>query len=235
MTPLVFTHTDEAARVHGVKVGVHSRGGIGKTTLVQTLHEHELTGPTLLLSAESGVLSLRHVRIPQITISTFAEMWEAYRFITQSEHAKQFRSIALDSVSEIGERCLETQKGLYNDGRKAYGELYDEMIPLIKSFRDLQRFHVYFSAKQEYVKDEVSGVTRYGPSLPGRKLTQEFPYLFDELFSLEIGQTQDGRSYRFLRTQPDIQFEAKDRSGALDPIEEPHLGKVIEKILRVAA
>lgn len=222
--PLHFTDTQEASRLHGVKICVHGRAGAGKTTLVATLPD------PILLSAESGVLSLRHVKIPQITIRSFDEMDEAYKFLTQSDHAKQFKSVALDSVSEIAEQCLSAEKAKTKDGRQAYGELNEKVTKMIKQFRDLSGKHVYFSAKQGSNTDEMN-VTRYGPNMPGKSLTQDMPFLFDEVFALEIGKTKDGQQYRYLLTETDLQYEAKDRSGALEKVEEPHLGKVIEKIL----
>lgn len=231
---LHFTTTAELAQLHGVKCTVHARAGMGKTTLVHTLHEHPTTGPALMLSCESGALSLGHVAIPAINIHSLAEMDEAYNFIALSQHAAGFKSIALDSISEIAEVCLGAEKALTKDGRRAYGEMADKMAGLIRKFRDLPGRHVYFSAKQGYVKDEITGISKYGPDMPGQRLVQEMPYFFDEVFSLEIGRTQDGKNFRYLRTQTDIQFECKDRSGKLDPFEEPHLGKVIDKILSVA-
>lgn len=231
--PLQFTTTDELAKLHGVKCCVHSRAGMGKTTLIRTLHEHAVTGPCIMLSCESGALSLGGVRIPAINIHSIPEMKEAYNFVAYSEHARPFRSIALDSISEIAEVCLGEEKGKTRDGRKAYGEMADEMAILIRQFRDLPGRHVYFSAKQSWLKDEVTGISRYGPSMPGQRLNGEMPYFFDEVFSLEIGRTADGREFRYLRTKTDPQYDVKDRSGKLDPWEEPHLGKVIAKILGV--
>lgn len=226
---LNFTTTREAATLHGVKMLVHGRAGVGKTTLVKTLPN------PILISAESGILSLRDEDIPTIVINGFNDMADTYRFLTESEHAKDFQSVALDSISEIGEVCLSMEKANTKDGRKAYGELADKMSSLIRQFRDLSNKHVYFSAKQGSNTDEVSNVTRYGPSMPGRTLTNDLPYYFDEVFSLEIGKNpESGEEFRFLRTKTDLQYEAKDRSGALDQFEEPHLGKAINKILQAA-
>jgi len=224
--PLNFTTTREAASLHGVKICVHGRAGVGKTTLVKTLPK------PLLLSAESGILSLRNEDIPTIVIKTFQDFRDAYAFVSTSEHAAEFESVALDSISEIAEVCLANEMAMTKDGRKAYGELNTKMSEMIRKFRDLSGKHVYFSAKMGQFTDEVTSVTRYGPHMPGRSLTQSIPYFFDELFCLDIGKVPDtGQEYRFLRTKTDLQFEAKDRSGALDPMEEPHLGKVINKIL----
>jgi hypothetical protein len=69
--------------------------------------------------------------------------------------------------------------------------------------------------------------------MPGAKLGNKLPYFFDEVFRLAVGQTPQGEKYRFLQTQPDLQYEAKDRSGALAPVETPVLSAVFAKILGV--
>lgn len=226
---LHFTTTREAAQLHGVKMCVHGRAGAGKTTLIKTLPA------PLILSAESGILSLRDVVIPTITIRSFEEMEEAYRFVTQSAHAAQFQSVALDSISELAEVCLVGEKAKSKDGRKAYGEMGDNMRALIRKWRDLPGKHVYFSAKQGSYKDDVTNTTLYGPSMPGQSLTADMPYFFDELFSLEVGRTPEGVEFRYLRTKTSIQYEAKDRSGGLNEFEEPDLGKIINKILQAVS
>ena len=38
--------------------------------------------------------------------------------------------------------------------------------------------------------------------------------------------------YRYLQTEPDLYWESKDRSGRLDPIEEPDLTKLFNKVLK---
>lgn len=226
---ITFTTTRIAAQLHGVKMCVHGRGGAGKTTLVKTLPN------PVLISAESGVLALGDVDIPTLTIGGYKDMEDVYRWLTQSAEARLFESVALDSISEIAEVCLTAEKANTKDGRRAYGETNDKMASLIRGYRDLPGKHVYFSAKQGRMMDEVTSITRYGPSMPGQKLINDMPYWFDELFSLEIGRTPEGVDYRYLLTKPTLQHEAKDRSSALDQFEEPHLGKIIAKILAKVA
>lgn len=228
MSPLHFTYSDEAAHLHGVKIGVHSRAGAGKTTLVATLAE---MFPTILVSAESGLLSIRHHRIPTIVINSFPELEESYKYIAYDPSASGFYAVAVDSASEIAEKCLAAEKKVKKDPRAAYGEMHDKVLEVLKLFRDLPGRHVYFSFKQGMVKDDVTNISKYGPDMPGQQLNKDVPYLFDELFSLEVGTGADGKQFRYLRTKTHMQFEAKDRSGALDEIEYPHLGHVINKIL----
>ena len=108
------------------------------------------------------------------------------------------------------------------------------MTAVIKQFRDLEGYHIYMSFKQERLKDETTGGFVNQPMMPGSKLGQAVPYLPDELFKLDV-EGFGAQSYRVLRTQPDLLNMAKDRSGMLDPIEEPHLGKIINKINMMAA
>ena len=67
--------------------------------------------------------------------------------------------------------------------------------------------------------------------MPGSKLGNQLPFFFDEVFRLGVNKDQQGNSFRFLKTQPDLQYEAKDRSGALDPMEAPILGAIFQKIM----
>ena len=67
--------------------------------------------------------------------------------------------------------------------------------------------------------------------MPGNKLTQKLPYLFDEVLYLGVKtDPATNQTWRYIQTQPDFQVAAKDRSGKLAFMEPPHLGKLIDKI-----
>lgn len=222
-----MTTTDQASAVHGVKVLVYGQSGVGKTVLCATAPN------PVIISAEAGLLSLRRVSIPVIEVSNVDQLAEAHLWCLKSAEARQYDTICIDSISEIGEVVLANAKRQVKDPRQAYGELLEKMLITIKAFRDLQGKHVYMSAKMEPMKDELTGIVRYGPSMPGQKLGPQLPYLFDEVFRLGINKTPQGEEYRFLQTQPDLQYEAKDRSGSLDRMEPPDLTHIINKILGV--
>jgi len=222
-----ITTTAQAAALHGVKILTYGKAGMGKTTLCAT-------APTpIILSAEAGLLSLRAYQIPVIVIDTIESLMEAFQWATESAEANQFETICLDSISEIGEVVLSNAKRQTKDPRQAYGELIEKMGTTLRAFRDISGKHIYMSAKQESIKDETAGITQYGPSMPGAKLGGQMPYLFDEVFRLNIGRTPEGAEYRYLQTRPDFQSEAKDRSGCLDAMEQPDLTVVINKILNL--
>ncbi len=232
--PLNFTTTATAREDQGIKVLVYGPPGSGKTRLCATAPE------PLILSAEAGLLSLspeNQIRmfgaardIPVLLIKSAKDLEDAYQFVATSAHAKHFETICLDSISEIAEVVLGHMKVQVKDGRAAYGEMNEKMATLIRMFRDLPNKHVYFSAKQDRVADENNKMY-FGPSMPGKTLTQGVGHFFDEVFAAGVKDdiVKNTREY-FLRTRMNIQFQAKDRSGALDEIEQPNLTNIISKI-----
>lgn len=202
---------------------VYGQSGAGKTSLIRTLPN------PIILSAESGLLSIADSNLPYIEISDMAGLRDAYLWLTQSDEAKGFESVALDSISEIGEVVLSTEKKATKDPRQAYGAMAETMAELIRSFRDLPGRHVYFSAKMEKTQDDT-GRLLYAPSMPGAKVGQSLPYYFDEVLALRVEKDTDGHTQRALMCDSDGLWTAKDRSGKLGAWEAPDLGAIIAKI-----
>lgn len=234
-----FTSASRESTSAGTKCLVYGGSGMGKTVLNATMPS------PVLISAESGLLSLKQANlerlfgvghpqvcydIPVIKVSSVEDLTAAYEWCTKSAEAKNFQSVGMDSLSEIAEVVLNNAKRQVKDPRQAYGELIEKMETLIRLFRDLPEKNVLMVAKMEPMKDEMSGIVKYGPSMPGAKLAVKLPYFFDEVFRLGVNKDPQGKEFRFLQTQPDLQYEAKDRSGALAPMEYPFLSSVFQKI-----
>lgn len=206
----------------GVKLLVYGQAGAGKTSLIKTLPN------PVVLSAEGGLLSIADADIPFVEINSMQSLEEALAWCT-SEEAGQFKSIALDSISEIAEVCLSHEKRIAKDPRQAYGAMQDAMAYIIRAFRDLPGKHVYFSAKLEKTQDEMGRIL-YAPSMPGNKTGQALPYYFDEVLALRVEKDADGQTQRALMCDSDGLWTAKDRSGKLEAWEAPDLGAIIDKI-----
>jgi len=237
--PLQFTTANKHTEAGGVKAVIYGGAGAGKTVLLATAPN------PIMLAAEAGMLSLRKPNLerlfgvgnpgitydmPTILINQVGDLSDALEFLLHNPHARDFKTVGMDSLSEIAEVVLNNAKRQVKDPRQAYGELIEKMESLIREYIKLQNRHVIMIAKMEPSKDELTGVVKYGPSMPGTKLGNKLPYMFDEVFRLGIGQTPQGEKYRFLQTQPDMQFEAKDRSGALAALEPPNLAHIFNKI-----
>lgn len=210
-----------------IKSAIYGPSGIGKTSLCATAPN------PVIFSAESGLLPLRKLNLPFSEIRTYQDLVDAYTWCATSKEAQQFQTICIDSASEIGEVVLRNEKLHTKDPRKAYGELAEKVVAIIKDFRDIPGKHVVVFFKEERQKDEGSGMILYQPSMPGQKLGPAIPYLFDEVFHYESGVDQTTQqAWRALRTQTSTQAVAKDRSGSLDVWEFPHLGQIFDKIAK---
>jgi phage nucleotide-binding protein len=216
--PVKITSTRRSAGY--VKAIVYGEAGVGKTTLCQTAPD------PIIISAESGLLSLRKFDIPAIEVHTIDDLDEAYGFLRESD---EYKTICIDSLSEIAEIYLSAEKKKVKDGRKAYGNMNDYMYDMIRNWRDMDK-HVYFTAKIIRVEDADTGITRYQPAMPGRTMLNNLEYFFDEVLCLHIGEDEEGEKFRYIQTQPSVTHKAKDRSGALDDPERPDLTFIFNKI-----
>jgi len=207
----------------GVKLLDYGQAGAGKTSLIPTLPN------PVVLSAEGGLLSIAGADVPYIEISDMASLREAWSWLAESDEAKAFQSVALDSISEIAEVVLNTEKKNTKDPRQAYGAMQEQMADIIRAFRDLPGRHVYMSAKLEKTQDEMARIL-YSPSMPGNKTGQQLPYFFDEVLALRVERDADGNTQRALMCDGDGIWLAKDRSGRLEMWEAPDLGAIIRKI-----
>ena len=204
---------------NGVKILCYGQSGAGKTTLIKTLPD------VVVLSAEGGLLSIQDADLPYLEITSMEDLQEAYGWVMESD----YKSVALDSISEIAEVCLSHEKKVNKDPRAAYGSMQEQMAEIIRTFRDIPGRHVLMTAKLEKTQDEMGRVL-YSPSMPGNKTGQALPYFFDEVLALRVEKTPEGNTERALMCDSDGLWLAKDRSGKLEPWEAPDLGAIISKI-----
>lgn len=216
--------TAQYAIDHGVKILIHGPSDAGKTFQASTTGE-----ATLVLSAESGLLTLHRFDIPYFEVKTIEDINYAYDQIVTGEW-KDFKWIILDSVSEIAEVVLSAEKAATKDVRKAYGELQDIMMKLLRAFRDLKDKNVVFLCKQDSQRDEQTGITRYGPLLPGQNLQKNIPYMFDFVLALRKDKDENDQLVRYYQCESDFSYMAKNRGGALDFFEPANLAHIANKL-----
>lgn len=236
-----WTTSNQAAHDSGVKILGYGESGMGKTLSCATMPR------PFIISNESGMLSLKKQNIEKIyppdvwgawvcydipvyQVQTVEDLRAALGYAKNPTTLENFSSVCLDSASEMAEVMLSRKKISCKDPRAAYGEMASDIGAIFREFRDIDRMNVLLIAKQDKVKDEVTGITKNGPSFPGQMLGRDVPYLFDEVIQYGIAKNQDGSSSRYFRCQPDISNTAKDRSGMLAELESPHLGQLIAKI-----
>jgi AAA domain len=92
--------------------------------------------------------------------------------------------------------------------------------------------HVIFVAVLERRVDEFNH-SEWAIQLEGQKAGRELPGIVDQIVTMNFVGFDDGKppTRAFICTTPNPwQFPAGDRSGKLEQLEEPHLGKLIAKL-----
>ena len=106
------------------------------------------------------------------------------------------------------------------------------MLMWLHQLQHAREKNVIFVGILERVVDEFNRA-ELGLQMEGAKATRELPGIIDEIITMHWVDFGDGKPVRaFVCTQPNQWgYPAKDRSGRLEQIEEPHLGKLIQKLV----
>lgn len=229
---------EEVIEENGLKILAYADSGAGKTRSLATINT-----PTIVLSAEAGLLSLKKAikenpklkkLLRVIKIESLEDLREALIMFQESD-VRLCNWIALDSISEIAEQVLKAEKDINSDKRQAYGALSETTIGILREFRDLPFYNVYMTAKMERGEDS-EGRNFFMPMFPGKGIAKNIPYMFDEVFVLqneELDEYDENGApviQRYFQTAKDSRFIAKDRSGELNTFEKVDLSRIYKKI-----
>lgn len=233
---VIYSSTAEVAKAQGAKIAIYGNAKTGKTALCATAPKPFMIAaePGLIVLKKSNIERMFGVNTPGISyeipvanIKNCADLREIHKpFFEKQAWTQNIQTIFIDSLSQIAENELVVQMLKTPNGQKAYGEMADEMLACIRLFVELSGFNVVFTAKQ--AQSSASGIM--SASFPGQLLDFHFPYEFDCILQMVVGET-NGVVNRFLRTTSDFKNFAGDRTGALEPSGElPFLYNIFSKI-----
>jgi hypothetical protein len=147
---------------------------------------------------------------------------------------------SLTAASRLSFTYAEQQPEAFNErGRKdlrsTYGLHSRQMIGWLTQLQQARGRHVVLVAILERVTDEFNR-SEWRPQIEGGRTSRELPGIVDELITMQFIDFGDGAPVRaFVCTSPNPWlYPAKDRSGKLEQVEEPNLGKLIAKLTNKA-
>jgi len=152
----------------------------------------------------------------------------------------KYRTIFIDSITVAGRLCFQWCKGQPQaisertgkpDMRGAYGLHGQEMIAWLTHLQHTRGKNVWFVGILDEKLDDFNRRV-FIPQIDGSKTGNELPGIVDEVITMAEVSQGDGEPLRAFvcQTLNPLGFPSKDRSGRLDQIEEPHLGRLMEKI-----
>jgi len=152
----------------------------------------------------------------------------------------KYATIFVDSITVAGRLCLQWCKGQPQavsektgkpDSRGAYGLMGQEMIVWLTHLQHTRGKNVWFVGILEERLDDFNRRV-FSLQIDGSKTGLELPGIVDEVITLTEFKADDGSVSRTFvcHTLNPWGYPAKDRSGRLEPVEAPHLGRLMEKL-----
>lgn len=214
-----------------IKALILGPSGSGKTSLAKTL-----SGKTIVISAEAGLLCLKGSDIDYIDITqndkgevlrTSLERLQRLMNVFDWLHAgTEYKNVYVDGLTEISEILVEELNKQFPDRKDSFpmwGEYNKKMRSVIKNFRDLP-YNVFLTTVTKIDKDENN--RRIITFQVAGSISEKLPQYFDEVFYVHV----DENKKRWLVTGLSDVIPAKDRSGKLLPTEEADLSAIADKI-----
>lgn len=232
---------------------VHGESKVGKSTLGNTAPE-----PRLIMDAEGGSKFLPGRKVewklnegdgapPQpdgtwdtciVTIRNFSDVKKVYDWLNSGRHG--FKSLVIDSISEIQKRCVDDIAGTEQMTQQAWGSLLRAMEQLVRNMRDLTS-HPSNPLKAVVLiamTREINGKMR--PFVQGA-LATTLPYFIDVVGYLEVVEypdpadpTKPATKVRELIVSPHPRYEAGERvQGRLgERVYHPDVKRMITEIYK---
>jgi hypothetical protein len=155
----------------------------------------------------------------------------------------RYRTVFVDSITVASRLALSWAKGQPQafsdrsgkpDGRAAYGLLGQEMVGWLTQWQHAD-LNVWLVGILERRTDDLNRIS-WGLQVEGGKTGLELPGIVDEVVAMVELRNPANAPYRAFvcHTLNDWGFPAKDRSGRLETVEPPHLGRLMDKIAGAA-
>jgi hypothetical protein len=162
------------------------------------------------------------------------------QFDAPPERLAQYRTFFIDSITAAGRLCFAwssqqpeafSERSGKRDLRGAYGLHAREMCAWLLHLQQARAVNVVFLGILESVVDDFNR-TEHRLQMEGSRTSRELPAVVDQVITMNwIKFGEDAPIRAFVCTSPNQwHYPAKDRSGRLGPIEQPHLGKLFDKL-----
>jgi AAA domain len=152
----------------------------------------------------------------------------------------KYETIFIDSITVAGRLCFQWCKGQPQsfsektgkpDTRGTYGLQGQEMISWLTHLQHTRGKNIWFVGILDEKTDDFNR-RFFQPQIEGSKTGLELPGIVDQVVTMTDINAEDGSFFRafICQTLNPYGFPAKDRSGTLELIEQPHLGNLMQKI-----
>jgi len=229
----MFTSDSESDHINAL---IYGEAGTGKTRSAITL-----PGKTVIISAESGLKTLRGYEIEVWKVESWVDFDTAINTLIEGKGTEEYAydNVFVDSLTEVTKICgdyiLNERKDIYaarktntktmfHDQRSIedWGVIKGRMDRMCRAFRDLP-YNVFFTALKHDIKEEKTGITKSVPLVSPGSLAEDLPGIFDHVILAKADMDPSTKKPVFWweHAQTEKQM-GKDRSNNLEWKTEPN-------------
>jgi hypothetical protein len=257
----IFSADERLNTPRGVKILIAGPTGIGKTSLARTIDPTRallLDSEAGDLAIQDVPVDTIHINDWQTARDVACRIggpnpsFSPLHCYSQAHYEKiggplenldRYDVIIADSITDLSRRCYRwaeqqpearSERTGAKDLRAAYGLHARELLLWLHQLQHARGKHVVFIGILERLTDEFNRPLGFQVQMEGAKVPREIGAIVDEFIVMDWVKF-DGRkepTRAFICTSPNHwNFPSKDRSGRLDEVEEPHLGRLLTKIV----
>tara|TARA_R110000824_G_scaffold10768_1_gene47125 strand:- start:158 stop:1018 length:861 start_codon:yes stop_codon:yes gene_type:complete len=255
----IITADQRMAEKKGHKIVVCGPSGVGKTTLARTLegnktlfmdleagdaaiegHPIDVIRPTSWQECRDLACFLGGPNQSLADDQPYSQSHYDYASSMYGDtDTDKYDTLFVDSITVAGRLCFSwcqqqpesrSDRTGKLDSRAAYGLHGREMMAWLTHLQHIREKNVIFVGILDETTDDYNR-KQYSLQIEGSKTGRELPGIVDEVITMAVLTGEHG-PYRGFVCQPlnEWGYPAKDRSGRLATLEEPHLGKLIAKM-----
>jgi AAA domain len=252
----IITADQHETIARGVKALIVGPTGVGKTSLLRTLDPKT----TLFVDIEAGDLAVHDLAIDTLRPRTWPECRDlavalaganpavpasalystAHYAAVQDQFGdlSRYQTFFIDSITAAGRLCFgwsSQQPEAFGSGGKkdlrgTYGLHGREMMAWLLHLQQARAANVALLGILETVVDDFNHA-EHRLQLEGARTWRELPGVLDQVITMNWVDFDGAPTRCFVSTAPNQwHWPAKDRSGRLDQIEQPHLGNLFTKL-----
>lgn len=167
--------------------------------------------------------------VPTWEAHTSARVDEFFKWLFNSNEAKNFDTVATDSVTQMAENKLQELLPVNANKLKAYGDMANWVMSHLNPLYRLKYKHTYLIHKQETIN--INGQEFRRPAYPGKELHQQVPHMFDFILHCGLHMVPGQGIVKAFRCAENFELAARDRTGKLAEYEPPHIGNLFTKAM----
>jgi len=213
-------------RPNKLKCMIYGKSGTGKTEFACTFPH------PFVIDCDGGMLSQMGKDVEYETCKTYEQF---LTHLTAAEKDDKCETIVIDSVTMLQELMQEAILMLNNKKSmdlKCWAILVDMFQQLFTKLTYKNK-HVIVTAHEQLITDEITGAIQILPLIVGRKLPNQLPLFFDEVYRAMVGKklVSGTAVYEYsLVTRADSKATAKSRLRLPAKITPPTYKQIVKLI-----